>query len=180
MDVTVISALRVEFERVSGEDFATLVQKLMQTDKFFEDNLELHDNYENYDCWLSQDQLAGYAVTPDRELINVFSRLNGQGAQIVQHAIRRYDELHLNCFAGYLEYFYGAHGFEVTDRCPNWEAGQPDVVKMHMSRAASIAIPDIAIAFGQDNRPADEETEQEQTLLQAIARQRRNPGLHGL
>lgn len=141
MDVTVISALRIEFERVSAQDFVQVVETLMANDEFFRDNLSLHDDYTGYECWIGANGQAGYAVTPEHELINVFCRVSKQGSQIVQHARAHYDELHLNCYAGFLEYFYAAHGFVETGRLPNWEEGKSDVVLMRTAVPEGQVLP---------------------------------------
>lgn len=130
MDVTVVNALRIQFHRVSAQDFAQTVQTLVAQDTFFRENLDIKDSYDLCDCWLDANSMAGYAVTPENELINVFCRLSRQGSQVVRHALDNYDGLHLNCYAGYLESFYAAHGFKTIVYTPNWDEGRPDVVIM--------------------------------------------------
>jgi len=106
--------------------------------KPFNDNtLDLKPDYKPYDCWLSHDGLMGFAVAPDRELVNVFSAsaVRGAGSSILVFAKERYDHLHLNCYAGKVEDFYKNHGFYETGRESNWNGPpHPDIVYMRYER----------------------------------------------
>lgn len=80
-------------------------------------------------CHTARSGLSGFAVTPDAELIGVFSAVRGRGDDIVRAAIAA-GATHLDCFDGYLPALYARHGFVETRREPNWTPGGPDVVYM--------------------------------------------------
>lgn len=75
---------------------------------------------------------TGFAIQADGELVAVYSRVAGQGANIMQAAISL-GANRLDCFDGYLVEFYSKHGFIETDRAANWTAGEPDVVFMKLA-----------------------------------------------
>jgi hypothetical protein len=131
-----IPLVQTEFERVSADEFAHLVRDITANDEFLRNNLTDFETYESFDCWVSPDRRSGYAVTPAFELVNVFS-LCSMGSEVVNHATTRYTFLHLNCFSGYLENFYTAHGFEQYSRQMNWDPSGPDVVYMIRGNAPS-------------------------------------------
>lgn len=133
-DLTCPEAPALCFNRIGAAQFRRVVGEVVAISPFYRNNLSIKETYEGYDCWLSRDGKAGFAVSPDQELTNVFSLAKGYGQFLMAFATREYDLLHLNCLAGnHLEKFYGAHGFEVARREPNWTAGEPEVVFMRRS-----------------------------------------------
>lgn len=124
----------LSFNRIGGEQFQAVVDDVVKVSPFYRDNLSVKGSYEEFDCWLSDDGQAGFAVSPDQELVNVFSLAKGHGRFLMAFVTNQYGALHLNCLSGNnLEKFYEAHGFEVARREPNWNAGEPDVVFMRRS-----------------------------------------------
>lgn len=117
------------FSRIAPARFRERVVEVIDGSLFYRNNLDLKNSYDACECWLSGDQQAGFAVTQERELLNVFSLVRGRGDGLVAFAVSRYPVLQLNCYEGYLEYMYARHGFEVVARDPNWTTG-PDVVTM--------------------------------------------------
>ncbi len=133
------SSPTVVFNRIGADEFHAVVAEVVTISPFYQDNLSVKPSYEGYDCWISHDGQAGFAVSPEQELVNVFSLAKGHGQSLMAFVTQQYGALHLNCLAGnYLEKFYSAHGFEVAHRQPNWNEGEPDVVFM---RRGAINIP---------------------------------------
>lgn len=141
-----ISDLSPEFERVSADEFAQLILDITSGDDFLRENLSIFDDYNGFQCWVTTDRQSGYAVTPTAELVNVFS-LCSNGANVVTHATDNHEDLHLNCFAGFLETFYAQYGFTPLERVPNWTEGKPDVVIMQYSKEARITDQSWSPAF---------------------------------
>lgn len=106
-----IGTLFSEFKQVDHKVFQKRIIEVCKTNDFFKRNLDIKTSYRNFDCWLTPRHCSGFAVTPEQELINVFSTTNG-GASLMAFAMSRYKHLHLNCFASeYLEKFYKSKGF---------------------------------------------------------------------
>jgi hypothetical protein len=78
---------------------------------------------------LSSDLQSGFVVRANGELVGVFSTVKGRGEWLLSEAIAA-GATNLDCFDGYLTDFYGAHGFRVVRREPNWDPTGPDVVWM--------------------------------------------------
>jgi len=91
---------------------------------------------------LSADGGVGYALTPDKDLVNVFnnSGVPGAGDEAIINAIKDGAET-LDCFDGFLVRHYKKFGFKTYKRDPwddrfapaNWEYtrdGRPDIVYM--------------------------------------------------
>ncbi len=126
--------LTLAFNKVSPVLFRQTIEEIRQAHPFFNDNLELKSDYSSHECWLSQDGNCGFAVAPDCELLNVFSRFTGQGTATVNFAKGKYPWLHLNCYAdGFLQGFYQNLGFEPVRYEQNWEEGGPRVVFMQLN-----------------------------------------------
>ena len=124
----------LSFNRVASRTFANRITALVAVDPFYRENLSPFPSYHGFDCWLAPEEKAGFAILPDRELVNVFSLLKKQGDNLVRFATSLYPELHLNCFGNdYLEKFYRNHGFDVYARQPNWNGQGPDVIYMRRS-----------------------------------------------
>jgi len=126
------------FRRAAGEEFQEQILKLCLEDPSVEDGLTILEDYSQLDCWLIENGQAGFAISIDRELINVFSRSSGLGSQAVEFAQRQYRYLHLNCFEGPLQDFYARRGFQEYNRERNWfdhpQNPRPDVVYMNWER----------------------------------------------
>ena len=60
---------------------------------------------------------SGYAISPDDELINLFSLNRGRGSALIKDAIAN-GAKHLNCYAGPLVAIYEKAGFKVVRREP--------------------------------------------------------------
>lgn len=83
------------------------------------------------ETYLTLDGNAGFGITKDGELINVFSIKRSAGNMLVQTAIQN-GAKHLNCYNGMLSEFYGRNGFVEYDRQPNSEKGKPDIIYMKL------------------------------------------------
>ena len=118
------------FNCVGARDFRRAVTELCQRSEYHRHNLSLRSSYDGFECWLGPRAAFGFAISPDSELINVFSTETGGGRRAMDFAIARYSELHLNCFAGPLERFYGQFGFREERREPSWYPDGSDVVYM--------------------------------------------------
>ncbi|MDH6462074.1 hypothetical protein M2302_002249 [Micromonospora sp. A200] len=79
--------------------------------------------------YLAEDGHSGYGITPDGDVIGVFSTVKGRGDLLVTSAIAA-GGVTLDCFDGYLPTLYARHGFRETGRVPNYTPGKPDVVFM--------------------------------------------------
>ena len=79
--------------------------------------------------YIAPDDLSGFVVTADGEIVGLWSATRGRGRDLVADAIAAGGS-HLDCFDGYLPTLYAAHGFTETYREPNWTPGGPDVVWM--------------------------------------------------
>lgn len=73
----------------------------------------------------------GFAIV-DGDIRYLFSTYKGKGAYLVKQA-KRYGGRTLDCFDGFLTFFYALHGFQEVKREPNWVAGEPDVVWMELA-----------------------------------------------
>ena len=119
------------FNAVAASVFRSKIVELRKQNPALEAGLTLKPDYDKHICWLSEDHGSGFAVSPDLELVNVFSTIKGRGRDVLKFALAHYSNLHLNCFAdGREELFYKGHGFKIFRREPNWIAGQPDVIYM--------------------------------------------------
>ena len=110
------------------------------------ENLESYTDkeYDNFDVYMNHDCLIGFAITPGKELVNLFNNSGIKGAG--GHAIRTAIELgatKLNCFDGPLVKLYESFGFIETDRVKfsivfapsNWNLetmGRPDIIFMEI------------------------------------------------
>lgn len=108
------------FNRVAAPSFQQNLRIICEQKPLLQAELTILDDYTATDCWLGEAAVAGFAVARDRELINVFSRLSGQGFKAVEFAQSQYDHLHLNCYEGRMEDFYARAGFREMRREANW------------------------------------------------------------
>ncbi len=112
-------AVITSFMAVSPRDFKQRIEEVRRESDFYRANLDPKPSYKNYHCWLRDDRRAGFSVSPDYELTNVFSLDKRKGDDIMRFATKSYEYLHLNCFSvGYLESFYKSHGFTEIRREP--------------------------------------------------------------
>lgn len=123
------------FRQVSCQDFQTHIQSLVNRDTRYRDNLSVQDCYDRFDCYMSCEKNAGFALSHEKdvlygqELVNVFSTVSGTGVFAVKKALELQPRLWLTCYSG-LETFYDQFGFKVVDVMDNWCYGGPDVLKM--------------------------------------------------
>lgn len=93
--------------------------------------------------YLHRTENAGYGISPQGELVSVFSLPgNHLGAKVVQDALE-HGATFLHCFDGFLPKFYGRVGFIETGRIQwndkyapkGWDLGRfgrPDILTMHL------------------------------------------------
>jgi hypothetical protein len=99
-----------------------------------------------FDITMIEGKDAGYAITPEKELVGLFnySGIKGLGKKLVINAIKKGVRT-LNCFDGFLPKYYAQFGFVETNRIKwnnkyapkNWnyvEKGKPDIVYMEYKR----------------------------------------------
>lgn len=121
--------LCLTFNRVSPGQFRASLVRAIDSSPYHRENIDLKDSYEGDECWLGGQ--SGFAVTPDREIISVFSCAAGEGSQLLSFARAQYDELHLNCYnTTFLRNFYQKNGFRILRQEPNWIPGKRDVLFM--------------------------------------------------
>lgn len=125
--------LCLTFNRVSPAQFRAAVLQAMDQSPYHRENINLKSSYAGDECWLSSSRSCGFAVSPEKELLSVFSCVAGDGTTLLKFAKERYDDLHLNCYATtFLRKFYEKNGFEVIRREPSWLQGKPDVLYMEL------------------------------------------------
>lgn len=120
----------VHIIKVDYKEFVSRIDEVVCEGGFYAKNIDVKPDYTGYDCWLSDDGTCGFAISPERELTNVFSLQNGRGKAMMQLATSLYDRLTLNCFDGYLRKFYEYHGFQEDHREENYDGEGRDVVYM--------------------------------------------------
>jgi len=81
--------------------------------------------------YLTHDKRAGYGITDDGELINLFSSEYKRGKGLVEDAIKN-GAKHLNATEGYLTDFYGQY-FELVRKEANYDKELPDVWYMSLT-----------------------------------------------
>ena len=112
--------LAPEFVRVSGSVFSETVVGFCQEYQGRCGDIELLSDYERAECWVKNKGEAGFAIKPNFELVNLFSRQAGYGSEALKFAQLKYPKISLNCHTGKLEDFYERHGFKVMRREDNW------------------------------------------------------------
>lgn len=123
--------LTLTFNRVAPEQLRVTLLKVLEHSPFHKENITLKDSYADDECWLTVGGDSGFAVTPDRELISVFSCVAGEGSKLLSFAKSHYDYLYLNCYnTGFLRGFYLKNGFEIVRKEPSWFPGERDVLFM--------------------------------------------------
>ncbi|MFN3827621.1 MAG: hypothetical protein ACK4NR_08365 [Micavibrio sp.] len=123
------------FNRVAPSHFKGAVKRSLRASSYHSENITLQQSYRNNECWLSPSSKSGFAVTPDHELISVFSCVNGDGRKMMNFIKSKYDHLHLNCFnTTFLRSFYEKHGFKIIRKEANWQAGGPDILFMEYKK----------------------------------------------
>lgn len=118
--VIVPERLSSVFAKVAPPFFQRNLQILLDEKPSLKTDLEILEDYDRAECWMAQHGRAGFAVTNDRELINVFSRVAGEGLRAIESAKANYDYLHLNCYEGRIENLYKDAGFREVSREKNW------------------------------------------------------------
>lgn len=123
--------LCLTFNRVSPDQFRASLTRAMRSSSYHRENISLKPTYAGDECWLSDKSHCGFAITPDREIISVFSCAAGDGTRLLNFAKTQYDELHLNCYnTTFLRNFYQKNGFKVLRQEPSWFPGKRDVIFM--------------------------------------------------
>lgn len=89
---------------------------------------------------LTEEKDAGGGITPEGEIINIFSLKKGKGKEIMEKLIEKPGKYKLDCFdkenceeKGLPDY-YKKYGFKETRREKNIKNGGPDVVYMEMEK----------------------------------------------
>lgn len=127
--------LCLTFNRVSADEFRSSVIRVMKHSPYHAENITLKPSYANDECWISANSTCGFAVTPEKELISVFSYVAGEGSALLAFSKSKYDQLYLNCFnSTFLRHFYEKNGFEVIRKEANWIAGKRDILFMEYTK----------------------------------------------
>lgn len=122
---------RLIFNRVASGDFRAALIRAIETSEYHRENIDLKSSYDSYECWMPPTPITGFAVSRDRELVNVFSNICGVGSVAVKCAQNNYDYLHLNCYGtSFLRKFYEKNGFKIIDERPSFITGKRDVLFM--------------------------------------------------
>jgi hypothetical protein len=115
---------------ISTEAFTLAVKAAMSASERIDSFLSHDVDYSEHRCFLTEDETAGFAISPDGDLQSVFNvGRPGRGSALVADALA-HGALTLDCFDGFLPTFYGARGWVEVRREPNWTPGEPDVVFM--------------------------------------------------
>jgi hypothetical protein len=141
-----ITETRTRFAPVGPNDFVHHRDRLPDHLRPFITPLTAAEYQENMiQTYLAESGLAGYGLTPDNELVSVFSIPGAaQGRMAVDQAVKN-GAKHLDCFDTILVSFYNEFGFEVTGRVewddqyapPGWDYdqfGKPDIVSMEKKK----------------------------------------------
>lgn len=125
--------VEVSFSKVRPDVFRRAVENA-RTHRYGKANLHLYDatEYAAMNCFLAPNQRAGVAVKADGDIVNVFSLPGARyGIAAVEWA-KQNGGVKLDCFDGFLTFFYGQLGFKEYARVANWTPGEPDVVYMRL------------------------------------------------
>jgi hypothetical protein len=115
--------------------FKIVIDNVSKISDRYKQNLDVKDNYNDYDCYLAEDYRFGFCVHKKTgELCNVFSIEKGRGEEILSFATTVYRQLRLDCFDGYLKEFYSRFGFKEVKREENYTKGGPDVIFLEYLR----------------------------------------------
>ena len=113
------------------------------------ENLESYSDkeYDNFQVYTNNTGTVGFAITPGKELVNLFnnSGIRGYGRDAITFSIEL-GATRLNCFDGPLVKYYESFGFEETSRISfreqyapfGWhysKLGRPDVVHMGLKES---------------------------------------------
>lgn len=127
------TALKTRFKIVTRDEFGAAFNYVRNVSSLvrgatssFDPETETPSSY-----FLSEDEISGFAVRNDGELVFVFSLVKGRGDDLVRAAIAL-GAVYLDCFDGYLPTLYSRLGFRVDCHTPNWRRGGPDVVYMSL------------------------------------------------
>ncbi len=122
--------LDIHIESVDADTFSAAVDRAMLVSDLVDTMLSHGVDYSQHRCFLSADGLSGYAVTFEGDLQSVFSLVKGRGHLLIESANSN-GAITLDCFDGYLPWFYAQHGWVEDRREANWAGPtQPDVVYM--------------------------------------------------
>ena len=105
----------IKFYQASGEQFYTCFRKAWESNEFMQVDSILFPSkaYMFKSCFLSEDNLSGYAIEPNNELVSVYSMVKGRGKSLVESAINN-GATSLRCFEAPLKLYMSA-GFHVVE-----------------------------------------------------------------
>ncbi len=139
----IVSGIGNMFKKVSPTEFILARSKSTRAGFLTPYN---HKELKDMKVFLSHDKKTGYAITPEKELVNLFNNGGppGSGKIAVHHAISEGAD-NLSCFDDFLPDYYKKFGFKETDRMkwddqyapPGWnyeKMGRPDVVIMKLEK----------------------------------------------
>ena len=112
----------IEIVRATGQAFYDALASAKQNGQNM-DGVDLYSaaEYDGMRCYLSADELSGYAIKSDRTLISVFSTVRGRGDELVSSAVKN-GATKLDCFvsmsedgefSGPLWTLYTRYGFKI-------------------------------------------------------------------
>lgn len=105
-----------KFYPASGQQFYTCFRRAWEESKFMQTDSVLFPakSYMFKSCYLSEDNLSGYAIELDGQLVSVFSLVRGRGKSLVASAIDN-GAISLECYEAPLK-LYESAGFVVVER----------------------------------------------------------------
>ena len=175
----------VPFGEVGPGRFAEGVSAMIEEEPEMGAFLTEHDpeEFEDYELIMSDDGLAGAAVSPDGDIQNVFARADaerGAGRAALAEAIEA-GGITLDCYDGYLRDLYTEFGFRETGRMefnPEYapegfdfdKYGHPDVVFMHFD--PEVKSKSRRTTMSQNNGETQKRTPEEQRILDRMAERR--------
>jgi len=140
-------------KKTDEENFKFCVASALDVDKIdhlgrirrVSEYLTSYDSYEGFSCYLSQDEMAGFAIHDDTgELVSMFSVSDLYDGDYLASSAVSLGAQKLDCFDenGFLPNLYSKYGFRESSRIPwddqyapkNWRGDCPDVVYMDIFR----------------------------------------------
>jgi len=123
-------------EKVKPLLFINSLNKMRKIRKPLKNNLSIY-NLKEYrklkvKFYLTRDNLSGFGITKDKEIINLFSIPKGRGKLLINKAKKLGNNL--NCFEGYLSKFYKLAGFKKIKEIKNWTKGEPSIIYFNLKK----------------------------------------------
>ena len=134
--------------------------------------VDLHDNYADCKCFISEDGLCGFAIEPDGNLISVFS-LNPRDKKgflyAIKDLIRQEGATHLDCYVSSKQPLAGIYqkalGFHVASEMDyNMEYDHDNIAENH-------GMPKVAFMV---NKPVEKKSFDENSYDEAVEYQQQN------